>query len=174
MAGAHGATRYGRSRTGAGGRCRCQVLRFGSPPIMESGVPPAFAEASVHRRKLANGLTALVREDRSAPVVAIVTQLKIGYFDEPDELAGISHVLEHMFFKGTATRGPGQISQETKAAGGYLNAATIYDHTNYYTVLPSSSLEAGLAIQSDALLNSEIDADELRRELQVIIQEAKR
>jgi zinc protease len=137
-------------------------------------VTKLFEEASVHRRTLSNGLTALVREDHSAPVVAIVTYLKVGYFDEPDELAGISHVLEHMFFKGTESRGPGEIGRETKAAGGLLNAATIYDHTSYYTVLPASSLETGLALQSDALINSVIDADELRRELQVIIQEAKR
>src|SRR5262245_57111162 len=79
-----------------------------------------------------------------------------------------------MFFKGTPTLGPGEIAQETKAAGGVLNAATIYDHTHYYTVLPAKSLERGLAIQSDALINSTIDSDELSRELQVIIQEAKR
>ncbi len=133
-----------------------------------------FDPETVHRRQLANGLTAIVRVDRSAPVVAIVTYLKVGYFDEPDELAGISHVLEHMFFKGTPSRGPGQIAQETKAAGGYLNAATSYDHTSYYTVLPAHSLADGLAIQSDALLNSLLEEDELRRELQVIIQEARR
>jgi zinc protease len=133
-----------------------------------------FDPASIDQRVLSNGLTAIVRTDHSAPVVAIVTYLNVGYFDEPDELAGISHVLEHMFFKGTPTRAPGQIAQETKAAGGYLNAATIYDHTSYYTVLPARSLEDGIAIQSDALLHSVIDADELKRELQVIIQEAKR
>jgi zinc protease len=97
-----------------------------------------------------------------------------GYFDEPDELVGISHVLEHMFFKGTPTRGPGEIAQQTKSAGGYLNASTIYDHTSYYTVLPASSLEDGLDIQSDALINSLIDEEELRKELLVIIQEANR
>jgi zinc protease len=130
--------------------------------------------ATVDRRTLSNGLTALVRVDRSAPVVAIVTHLNVGYFDEPDELAGISHVLEHMFFKGTPARGPGRIAQETKGAGGYLNAATIYDHTSYYTVLPARSLADGIAIQADALLHSVLDADELHRELQVIIQEARR
>ncbi|MEX2281398.1 MAG: pitrilysin family protein [Gemmatimonadota bacterium] len=133
-----------------------------------------FDPSTLDQRVLGNGLTAIVRSDRSAPVVAVVTYLKVGYFDEPDDLAGISHVLEHMFFKGTPTRGPGQIAQETKAAGGYLNASTIYDHTSYYTVLPSRSLEDGIAIQSDALLRSVIDADELKRELQVIVQEAKR
>lgn len=127
-----------------------------------------------HLHRLDNGLTIVVREDHSAPVVAIVTHVKAGYFDEPEPVVGISHVLEHMYFKGTERRGAGDMARETKSAGGYLNAGTIYDHTSYYTVLPSSALELGLDIQSDALLHSEIDEDELRRELLVIIQEAKR
>jgi zinc protease len=127
-----------------------------------------------HERILDNGLTVLVREDRSAPVVAVVTHVKAGYFDEPDELVGISHVLEHMYFKGTARRGVGEMARETKEAGGYLNAGTIYDRTSYYTVLPSASLEQALDIQSDALQRSAIADEELRKELLVIIQEAKR
>jgi zinc protease len=125
-------------------------------------------------RQLDNGLTVIVREDHSAPVVAVVTHVRAGYFDEPDHLVGISHVLEHMYFKGTARRGAGEIARETKAAGGYLNAGTIYDHTSYYTVLPSSSLERALDIQADALQRSAIDDEELRKELLVIIQEANR
>jgi zinc protease len=128
----------------------------------------------VHREVLPNGLTLLVQPDHSAPVVAVVTHVKAGFFDEPDHWTGISHVLEHMFFKGTPRRGVGAIARETKAAGGYLNAGTGYDHTSYFTVLPASSLAAALDIQSDALRNSVIDPDELERELQVIIQEAKR
>jgi zinc protease len=124
--------------------------------------------------RLTNGLTVVAREDRSAPVVAIVTHVKAGYFDEPEPVVGISHVLEHMYFKGTERRGAGDIARETKGAGGYLNAGTIYDYTSYYTVLPSFALEQGLDIQSDALMNSAIDDDELRRELLVITQEAKR
>lgn len=126
------------------------------------------------REVLPNGLTLLVRRDPSAPVVAIVTHVKAGYFDETDDIVGIAHVLEHMFFKGTPTRGVGQIARETKANGGYLNAHTIYDHTSYYTVLPSSSFVAGLEIQFDAYARSVIDGEELARELEVIIQEANR
>jgi zinc protease len=133
-----------------------------------------LANFDVQEATLENGLRVLVREDRSAPVVAIFTHVNAGYFDEPDELVGISHVLEHMFFKGTPARGPGEIAQQTKSAGGYLNASTIYDHTSYYTVLPASSLEDGIDIQSDALINSLIDEEELRKELLVIIQEANR
>ena len=121
-----------------------------------------------------NGLTILVQEDRSAPVVAVVTHVKAGFFDEPDRWIGISHVLEHMFFKGTERRGVGAIARETKSAGGYLNASTSYDHTSYFAVLPASGLEAALDIQSDALRRSVVDPGELARELQVIIQEAKR
>jgi zinc protease len=130
--------------------------------------------APVVRTVLPNGLTVLVRRDRSAPVVAVVTYVKAGYFDETDAQVGIAHVLEHMYFKGTPTRGVGEIAKETMASGGYLNAHTIYDHTSYYTVLPASRLAEGLAVQSDAYANSVIDAGELARELEVIIQEVRR
>ncbi len=123
---------------------------------------------------LPNGLTLLVQRDPTAPAVAVVSHVRAGFFDEPDRLSGVSHVLEHMLFKGTPTRGVGQIAQETKAAGGYLNAATSYDHTTYYAVLPAGSLAAALDLQSDALRRSTLDAEELRRELRVIIEEARR
>jgi zinc protease len=125
-------------------------------------------------RTLSNGLRLLVLPDRAAPVAAIVTYVQAGYFDEPDPEVGISHVLEHMFFKGTRRRGVGEIARQTKAAGGYLNAGTIYDHTSYYAVLPSDEVELGLDLQADALVNSVIDAAELEKELQVIVEEVKR
>jgi zinc protease len=130
--------------------------------------------AGVTRAVLGNGLTVLVKAEPDSAVVAMVTYVKAGYFDEPDDSVGISHVLEHMFFKGTPTRGVGEIARQTKASGGYLNAHTIYDHTSYYTVLPAASLAGGIAIQSDAYRNALIDETELARELEVIIQEAKR
>jgi zinc protease len=139
-----------------------------------SDLSVALDPATVRRTTLSNGLRVLVRRDASAPVVAIVTYVSAGYFDEADDVIGIAHVLEHMYFKGTPSRGVGEIARQTKAVGGYLNAATIYDHTSYYTVLPSSSFAAGLDVQFDAYANSLIDADELARELEVIIQEAKR
>src|ERR1041384_548196 len=131
---------------------------------------------NVHGCVLANGLTLLIQRDASAPVVAVVTHVRAGYFDEPDEWVGISHVLEHMFFKGTRRRGPGDLARETQLLGGYLNASTIYDKTVYYTVLPSTdgALARAVDIQSDALMNAALDQDELSRELEVIIQEAKR
>src|SRR5689334_1468007 len=139
-----------------------------------SDLTTALDPATVHRAVLDNGLTVLVRRDHSAPVVAIVTHVKAGYFDETDDVVGIAHVLEHMYFKGTPTRGVGEIARQTKAVGGYLNAGTIYDHTSYYTVLPATGFATGLDVQFDAYANSLIDSAELARELEVIIQEAKR
>src|SRR5215207_8178402 len=139
-----------------------------------SDLSVALDPATVRRTILDNGLRVLVRRDTSAPVVAIVTFVSAGYFDETDDVVGIAHVLEHMFFKGTPTRGVGQIARETKANGGYLNAHTIYDHTSYFTVLPSAAFVQGLEIQYDAFARSVIDPGELARELEVIIQEVKR
>ena len=65
--------------------------------------------ATVRRLVLPNGLTVLLHRDDTAPVVAIVTYVKAGYFDETDDVAGIAHVLEHMFFKGTTDRPVGAI-----------------------------------------------------------------
>ena len=133
-----------------------------------------FDLSTVQRRTLQNGLRVLARRDATAPVVAIVTYVNAGYFDETDDVVGIAHVLEHMYFKGTPTRGVGEIARQTKAVGGYLNASTIYDHTLYYAVAPASGFIEALDVQADAYRNSLIDAGELAKELEVIIQEAKR
>lgn len=140
---------------------------------MPTPILPRWTDG-VLREVLPNGLTLLVQRDRAAPVAAVVTHVKAGFFDEPDRWTGISHVLEHMFFKGTPTRGVGQVARETKAAGGYLNAHTSYDHTSYFAVLPAARLPDAVAIQADALINASLDAGELERELKVIIQEARR
>jgi zinc protease len=123
---------------------------------------------------LDNGMTVLIKETHTAPVVAINTLVKVGYFDEKDSLTGISHVLEHMFFKGTEKRKVGQLRDETRNLGGYLNGGTIYEYTHYYTVLPQRFVKEGLELQSDALLHSIIDSVELEKEKRVVIQEVKR
>jgi zinc protease len=132
--------------------------------------------AGVHKQVLPNGLTVLIQRVETAPVVAVVTHVKAGYFDEPDEWVGIAHVLEHMFFKGTEGRGPGVLAREIQRRGGYLNAWTIYDKTVYYTVLPAEdgALERAVELQAEALQSPALDPGELERELEVIIQEARR
>src|SRR5438105_15095785 len=103
---------------------------------------------------LQNGLTVIVREQQAVPLASITTFVKAGYFDEIDRIAGISHVIEHMFFKGTSKRAVGEIARETKALGGYLNAYTYYDRTVYHTVVPSENAVKALDIQADVLQHS--------------------
>lgn len=143
--------------------------------MTEARAAGASLTEGVQSRTLDNGLTVLVKENHSAPVVAAVTWVRTGYFHEPDELAGISHVVEHMYFNGTPDRpDPEAISRETKGYGGILNAGTIYDHTSYYVVLPSEQWKKGLAVQADAYQNPLFDADTLDREMEAILQEARR
>jgi zinc protease len=123
---------------------------------------------------LVNGLTVLVREQHATPLASITTYVKAGYFDEDDRISGIAHVIEHMFFKGTARRPVGEIARETKTLGGYLNAYTYYDRTVYYTVVPAENAMKALDIQADALWKSAFDADELKREIEVVLQENNR
>ena len=129
----------------------------------------------VVREKLPNGLTVLVKEIHAAPVVALNTWVKAGYFNEEDDEVGISHVIEHMFFKGTRRRpAPDRIATEIKSLGGELNAGTYYDSTHYYFTLPSGAFARGLEVQADALTDPLLDPKELARELEAIIQEARR
>src|SRR5215470_14572337 len=123
---------------------------------------------------LKNGLTVLVREQQAIPLASVTTYVKAGYFDEDDRISGISHVIEHMFFKGTSKRGVGEIARQTRALGGYLNASTYYDRTVYDTEVPAENLKQALEIQSDALLNSAYDAGELKKEIEVVLQENNR
>jgi zinc protease len=151
-------------------------LRPSDPEAKQIVGPYIFREDDGQTTKviLKNGLTVIVREQQAVPLTSITTWVKAGYFDEDDRISGISHVIEHMFFKGTAKRPVGEIARETKALGGYLNAYTYYDRTVYHTVLPSENTNRGLDIQADALWNSAFDANELKREIEVVLQENNR
>ncbi len=128
----------------------------------------------LRRERLPNGVTLLVQRQRAAPAVSLVTHMRAGFLDEPDTVVGISHVLEHMLFKGTPSLGPGELAQRTKALGGTLNAYTAYDRTVYYASAPARHAGELIALQADQVQRSAIDAEELYRELRVISQEARR
>src|SRR5947199_10226317 len=100
---------------------------------------------------LKNGLTVIVREQHAVPLVNITTYVKAGYFDEDDRISGISHVIEHMFFKGTSKRPVGAIARETQSLGGYLNAHTYYDRTVYHTEVPPDNMNKAPDIQAAAV-----------------------
>ena len=121
---------------------------------------------------LPNGLTIILLEDKSAPVVSVQAWCEAGSIHEDQWLgAGLSHVLEHMLFKGTSTRGKGRIDQEVQEAGGYMNAYTSFDRTVYYINMPSSGTHVAVDILCDIMQNASLPEDELISELDVIRRE---
>lgn len=121
---------------------------------------------------LDNGLVIIVREDSSAPVVSAQAWCKAGSIDEGKWLgSGMSHMLEHMLFKGTATRGPGRIDQEVQDVGGYMNAYTSFDRTVYWINVPSAGATVAIDILCDIMQNATLPADEMAKEKHVILRE---
>ncbi len=128
--------------------------------------------APVHKIILDNGLTVLVREDHSAPVVAAQAWCRAGSITEGKWMgAGLSHVLEHMLFKGTTTRGVAGIAQEIERKGGYINAYTSFEQTVYYINIPSENWQTAVDILADCMMNATIPEEELLKEKQVILRE---
>ncbi len=126
----------------------------------------------VRRVVLDNGMTVLLKEDRSAPMAAVQFWVGAGSIHESEQLGGgLSHYLEHMIFKGTATRGPGEVSKEIADAGGDINAYTSTDRTVFHTSLPAARWQVGLDVLADAVFNPAFPEDEWAREREVILRE---
>jgi len=121
---------------------------------------------------LDNGLTIIVREDHSAPVVSVQAWARTGSIHEGEWLgAGLSHILEHMLFKGTESRGVGRIDQEVQEAGGYMNAYTSFDRTVYYIDVPNTGAKVAVDILCDIMQHATLPEMELKKELDVIRRE---
>jgi len=128
--------------------------------------------AGVRVVALDNGLTIIIREDHSAPVVSAQAWCKAGSINEGRWLgAGLSHVLEHMLFKGTSTRPGSRIDQEVQEAGGYMNAYTSFDRTVYWINVPNTGAKVAIDILCDIMQNAALPAEELEKEKQVILRE---
>ena len=141
------------------------MVKNSSEPI--PSVPPG-----VKLTTLDNGLTIIVREDHSAPVVSAQAWCMSGSIHEGRWLgAGLSHVLEHMLFKGTSTRPGSRIDQEVQEAGGYMNAYTSFDRTVYHIDVPNTGARTAIDILCDIMQNAALPPDELAKEMDVIRRE---
>ncbi len=126
------------------------------------------------RYTLDNGFTVILKQDRSAPVASMQIWVKTGSANETEEEAGITHLIEHMIFKGTPSKSTGEIAGAIEAAGGHINAYTSFDRTVYYVEIPSARFDTGLDVLLDALQHSLFDAQELEREKEVVLEEYRR
>jgi len=124
------------------------------------------------QKKLPNGLTVLLKEDHSSPIVAVNVWFGVGSVHESEVINGLAHFQEHMVFKGTEKYGVGDIARIVKSAGGNLNAGTSYSYTMYYVVLPSGAFTTALEVQADAMMHSTFDPEEFAKERLVVIDEA--
>jgi zinc protease len=131
-----------------------------------------FPRASARKHVLPNGLVLLVQEDRSAPVVSVQAWVGTGSIHEGRHSgAGMSHLLEHMLFKGTETRSTNQIAQSVQEEGGYVNAYTSFDRTVYWIDVPKAGCAVAIDLLADACMNSTLPADEFVKEQEVIRRE---
>lgn len=130
----------------------------------------AFAE-DYTIQKLPNGQTVILYEIHNNPIVTIDTWIRTGSINEDDKNNGISHFLEHLFFKGTKEHPTGEMDRILESKGAIVNAATSKDFTHYYITIPSEYFDTALELHSDMLLNPQIPRKELEKERKVVLEE---
>ena len=117
---------------------------------------------------LPNGLTLLVKEVRNAPVVSFSVWYRAGSRNEHTGITGVSHLLEHMLFKGTKQYRLGEIARTLFLNGASFNASTYYDWTNYYATIAADRLDLAVQIEADRMVNSRVDKADLDAEMTVV------
>ena len=121
--------------------------------------------------KLPNGQTLIVQENKTNPIVTIDTWVKTGSVNENDTNSGVSHFLEHLFFKGTKLHPAGDFDRILESKGAIINAATSKDFTHYYITLPAEYFNTALELHADMLTNPQIPRKELEKERKVVLEE---
>lgn len=122
---------------------------------------------------LDNGLKIIVKEDHRAPVVVSQIWYKVGSSDEPEGITGISHVLEHMMFKGTSRHPAGEFSRIIAENGGRENAFTGTDYTSYFQQLEKSRLAIAFELEADRMQNLLLNEQDFAKEIRVVMEERR-
>ncbi|MGB0712362.1 MAG: M16 family metallopeptidase [Gammaproteobacteria bacterium] len=133
----------------------------------------AWSANPVTEYTLDNGMKLVVMEDHRAPVAVAQVWYRVGSSYEYGGITGVSHVLEHMMFKGTARYASNEYSQIISANGGQDNAFTSSDYTAYYAQIEASRLEVVLELEADRMRHATLDPTELKKELKVVMEERR-
>lgn len=141
-------------------------------------VPPKLSIADqirfpVEKYQLSNGLTVLLHEDHSAPIISIHQWFRVGSANERPGRTGIAHFFEHLMFKGTPKYPNKELDRQIQANGGTNNAMTTKDYTGYYENMPSGKMELILDIESDRMRNLIFDETEIKNEREVVKEERR-
>jgi zinc protease len=134
---------------------------------------PSSSTAAPIRHILPNGIPVIIQEHRTSDVAALQLWVRAGGRDEAAAELGLAHYLEHMLFKGTATRPAGFIEREVEGVGGRMNAGTSWDYTFYHTVLPAKQVVAAIEMLADVGVNASLEAGLLEAEKQVVLEEMR-
>jgi len=129
--------------------------------------------AAVLEHRLDNGMKVIVKQDRRAPIVVSQVWYKVGSSYEYGGLTGISHVLEHMMFKGTEKHPPGEFSRIIAANGGDENAFTGRDYTAYFQTLAKDRLPVAFELEADRMRNLLLLDEEFQKEVEVVKEERR-
>lgn len=138
-----------------------------------SALGDGASSQATHEFTLDNGLKVIVREDHRAPVVVSQLWYRVGSSFETSGRTGLSHLLEHMMFKGSARLGPGEASRILRELGAEENAFTSDDFTAYYQVLARDRLAVALELEADRMASLRLPAEEFVRELEVVKEERR-
>jgi len=136
-------------------------------------LPAAGQAAKIEEVLLPNGLKVILLEEHKAPVVTFQVWYKVGSRNEITGKTGLSHLLEHMMFKGTAKHGKGEFSRIVAKNGGTENAFTGNDYTAYFENFASDRIELSLELESDRMQNLIIDPKEFNLEREVVKEERR-
>lgn len=118
--------------------------------------------------KLDNGLKVMVVEDHTATLAAMDVWLRAGTVNESESSNGVSHLIEHLIFKGTTRRRPGEMDMEIESLGATLEAATSKDWARFYTTVPSKHLDKAMDVLADAMMSAQMDEVEFEYERAVV------
>jgi zinc protease len=127
----------------------------------------------IKEHRLKNGLKLLMNEDHSSPIISLQVWYKVGSRNERPGITGISHLFEHMMFKGSTNVKPEEHSRIIQQKGGTDNAFTTKDMTAYFENLPSSQLELAVRLESDRMSHLRLTSDTLESERQVVKEERR-
>ncbi len=130
-------------------------------------------DRKVYEYQLDNGMKVIVKPDRRAPIAVSQVWYKVGSSYEHNGITGVSHVLEHMMFKGTEKYGPNEFSEIISANGGSENAFTGRDYTAYFQTLSSDRIEVSFEMEADRMHNLLLDEKEFRKEVEVVKEERR-
>ncbi len=158
--------------------CPAQAAVPGGGTIPTITTPTSTATAlglgTVSEYTLPNGLQVLIAPSNASDLVTMDIWVGAGTRRETAEENGVAHFMEHLIFKGTPTRKPGEIDAAIEDLGGSLNAATSYDWAHFYGTVASQDAPGALTILSDAVMNSEMRQEDIDAEKPVILNEMAR